>query len=120
MNLSAAQIRFLIERGFTAEDLANFAELASATFDPTGAERTARYRSRMDVSPVEWHALREQVFERDGWACTYCGDPSDLHCDHIMPLVQGGKSTLDNLTTACRACNCGKSGRTVEQWRGLA
>lgn len=91
-------------------------EAADCKSDPTAAERQARYRGRKDVSEEEWSRLREQVFVRDGFVCTYCGSENDLACDHVVPLIQGGKSTMDNLTTACRSCNCAKSGRTPEEW----
>lgn len=60
--------------------------------------------------------LRFDVFKRDGFACQYCGaHPPDviLECDHIMPVVEGGQSTLDNLVTACFACNRGKGKRSL-------
>jgi hypothetical protein len=55
---------------------------------------------------------RFEVFKRDGFTCLYCGahPPSViLHCDHIVPVAEGGGNEMDNLTTACERCNLGKS-----------
>jgi hypothetical protein len=56
--------------------------------------------------------LRFEVFKRDGFTCMYCGaHPPDalLECDHIDPVAAGGANNMDNLVTACFACNRGKS-----------
>ena len=55
---------------------------------------------------------RYMVFERDGYTCQYCGakaPDAELHVDHIVPVSKGGGNSLDNLVTACAACNLGKS-----------
>ena len=55
---------------------------------------------------------RFEVFKRDKFTCQYCGRrPPDvmLEADHIVPRSKGGKNEIDNLTTACGACNRGKS-----------
>lgn len=71
-----------------------------------------------DISLQCWRVLRQQVFERDGYVCQYCGRPvAHPHCDHVFPLSRGGRSTLDNLVTACPACNCSKHDKTPEEWR---
>lgn len=56
--------------------------------------------------------LRFEVFKRDAFECQYCGahPPSViLHCDHIIPVSEGGETNIDNLVTACAPCNLGKS-----------
>jgi DNA-directed RNA polymerase subunit RPC12/RpoP len=56
--------------------------------------------------------LRFEVFKRDGFACQYCGATPPgalLHCDHIDPVANGGQTEINNLVTACEACNLGKS-----------
>jgi hypothetical protein len=64
-----------------------------------------------------WGSLREAVFTRDGYRCTYCGSSEDLQCDHIHPQSKGGTDALSNLTTACRPCNASKRDRLLEKWR---
>lgn len=67
--------------------------------------------------PPDWQELREAVFERDGYACVYCGSGRDLHCDHVDPVVRGGGHNIENLVTSCATCNLSKSSKTVAEWR---
>ena len=56
--------------------------------------------------------LRIAVFQRDGYPCVYCGATAAddrLQADHFIPRALGGRDRLDNLVTACFACNNGKS-----------
>ena len=56
--------------------------------------------------------LREAVLARDDYRCRYCGRrPQSLDIDDIIPVNQWGKSTFDNLVTACAQCNLKRSGR---------
>ena len=65
----------------------------------------------------EWRAIRSAVFERDNYTCTYCGSHGvRLECGHIVPVSKGGDSELDNLTTACHACNRSKAGKLLDVW----
>jgi len=55
--------------------------------------------------------LRFLVFRRDAYTCQYCGRKAPefpLHVDHIVPWSKGGATVLENLRTACSACNLGK------------
>lgn len=55
--------------------------------------------------------LRFEVLQRDGYVCRYCGHGAPsvvLHIDHVVPVAHGGTNELDNLVTACEACNNGK------------
>lgn len=67
--------------------------------------------------PSGWSATRRIVFSRDGFACTYCGAADvPLQCDHVVPVARGGSDEIDNLTTACAACNASKSAMDVSEW----
>ncbi len=59
--------------------------------------------------------LRAMVLERDGMACTRCGQVAGpgvtLHVDHLVPVAQGGTNDESNLTTLCSECNLGKGAR---------
>ncbi len=61
---------------------------------------------------------RANVFARDQHQCQYCGDQckkSQLTLDHVIPVVQGGPKTWENIVTSCRLCNQKKGGRTPKQ-----
>jgi 5-methylcytosine-specific restriction endonuclease McrA len=61
---------------------------------------------------------RRTVLLRDNYTCQYCGDhPSraQLTLDHVVPRVQGGETTWDNVVCACKRCNLRKGGRTPEE-----
>jgi 5-methylcytosine-specific restriction endonuclease McrA len=53
---------------------------------------------------------RFNVFLRDGFACMYCGDVEDLTFDHLIPRSRGGRTTWENIVTACGPCNLKKGG----------
>ena len=60
---------------------------------------------------------RFNVFLRDGFSCQYCGksDREDLTFDHVIPRRLGGRTTWENIITACAPCNMKKGGRTPKQ-----
>jgi 5-methylcytosine-specific restriction endonuclease McrA len=60
---------------------------------------------------------RQNIFKRDGYQCVYCGNrkKEDLTLDHVIPRSQGGKSSWQNLVTACRSCNARKSDFSLEE-----
>jgi hypothetical protein len=70
----------------------------------------------MKRSPIE-SRLRHECFKRDGYRCLECGKTNEettLHCDHILPVSQGGTDELSNLQTLCDACNLAKSDKCWE------
>lgn len=71
---------------------------------------------RQYVRPSEFPAFtRFNVFLRDRFCCQYCGSPKQLTFDHVVPRRLGGKTTWENVATACAPCNMRKGGRTPEQ-----
>lgn len=61
---------------------------------------------------------RRNVLIRDGYRCQYCGlTPTlrELTIDHVMPRSRGGRSSWDNLATACGPCNRQKGNQTPEE-----
>jgi hypothetical protein len=61
-------------------------------------------------------ALRAQVREIDSKLCAYCHTPEALtvatfEVDHIVPVSQGGETSLDNLCLSCPSCNRHKGAR---------
>lgn len=55
---------------------------------------------------------RESIFARDKYRCGYCGrqfQRGSLTLDHIIPKSLGGKTTWDNIISACGECNAHKA-----------
>ena len=48
---------------------------------------------------------RNNIFRRDLNMCVYCGANKDLTLDHVLPKSRGGKTSWQNLVTACKKCN---------------
>jgi len=79
------------------------------------AEYDQRRRARKAHATVEKFDTQE-VYERDGRICAYCGSTEDLTIDHIVPLARGGAHSPNNLTVACLGCNCSKGTKDLEEW----
>ena len=71
------------------------------------------------VTPSRFPAFtRFNVFLRDAFRCQYCGmrKPTvDLTFDHVVPRSKGGRTTWDNVVTACGHCNLRKGSRLLGQ-----
>ena len=68
------------------------------------------------VKPSQHPAFtRFNLFLRDRFQCQYCGIGKDLTFDHVIPRAQGGRTTWENVATACAPCNLKKGGRTPKQ-----
>ena len=71
---------------------------------------------RQYVKPATHPAFtRFNLFLRDHFACQYCGAREDLTFDHVVPRSYGGRTTWENVATACAPCNLRKGGRTPAQ-----
>ena len=58
---------------------------------------------------------RKTVLARDNYSCQYCGaipPRQNLTMDHVLPRSRGGKTTWENVVTACKKCNGRKGSRT--------
>ena len=58
---------------------------------------------------------KENVFKRDGFKCQYCGTRKELTIDHLIPKAKGGKTSWNNLVTACKKCNSKKGNYSPEE-----
>jgi hypothetical protein len=50
-------------------------------------------------------ATRRLVYERDGYACRFCGCQERISLDHIVAFSRGGSDDADNLRVLCMPCN---------------
>ncbi|MCG5056772.1 MAG: HNH endonuclease [Limnoraphis sp. WC205] len=60
--------------------------------------------------------LRRLVIQRSKNRCEYCtisqiGQVATFHIDHVIPVVAGGKTTVENLALACVSCSLRKGAR---------
>lgn len=63
---------------------------------------------------------RFNVFLRDRFSCQYCHGRlpvEDLTFDHVIPRSRGGRTTWDNVVTACSTCNLVKGNRLPGECR---
>lgn len=79
--------------------------------------RSARWETRVPavIMLKEYqkpkHTMRlskRNIFLRDEYHCQYCGcevNEASATLDHVHPISQGGKTTWENSTTACKPCN---------------
>lgn len=95
----------------TAEDPEMVDELAGYFEGLLGSSTVPRPRKAF-IPP----ALRWRVWIRDDFRCVYCGDRYELSLDHVVPEVDGGPTTLENLVTACRDCNTRKGIRRASDF----
>ena len=68
------------------------------------------------IQPVRFPAFtRFNLFLRDYFSCQYCGAGDDLTFDHMTPKSRGGRTTWDNVVSACAKCNIRKGGRLPKE-----
>ena len=84
---------------------------------PSFAMRAAQRRVAQDLrqarSAAGLHAV-QRVPARP-LPCQYCGVPHDLTFDHVVPRSRGGRTTWENVVTACAPCNLRKGGRSPRE-----
>jgi 5-methylcytosine-specific restriction endonuclease McrA len=68
------------------------------------------------IKPARHPAFtRFNVFLRDRFECQYCGDPKELTFDHLVPRSKGGRTTWENVVTACATCNLAKANKLSKE-----
>jgi HNH endonuclease len=70
-------------------------------------QRSERRRRARERGVKSEPYTRQEVYERDGGACRYCGEQvaDDWHIAHLVALARGGEDTLDNVAVSCAPCN---------------
>jgi len=74
-----------------------------------------QYRAGMlphDADPV-FRSTRRLLARIFDFCCAWCGVQELLDIDHIVPVAQGGRSTIENLQPLCPTCHRWKSGITL-------
>jgi 5-methylcytosine-specific restriction endonuclease McrA len=68
--------------------------------------------------PFKVRFRKRNVFIRDDFRCQFCGrrlSADELTIDHVIPRAQGGRSTWENVVSACEPCNHSKGNRTPHE-----
>ena len=59
--------------------------------------------------------LQAQILKLYDGTCFNCGEPEDLHIDHILPRSKGGDAAFRNLQPLCSTCGQLKGDREPEE-----
>jgi 5-methylcytosine-specific restriction endonuclease McrA len=87
----------------------------STTYPMPAVVRVLR-RFKRDRIRIKFSRLN--IYARDGFRCAYCGDrypTEELTFDHVLPRSRGGRTSWENIVTACVACNTDKADRTPSE-----
>lgn len=57
--------------------------------------------------------LWQEVLEKYGFRCAYCGCGGTLTQDHRIPRSRGGRTVKENIVPACHTCNNEKGSMLV-------
>tara|TARA_B100000900_G_C20221628_1_gene570094 strand:- start:23 stop:577 length:555 start_codon:yes stop_codon:yes gene_type:complete len=69
-----------------------------------------KYVKRTNISIFN----RANIFLRDDFSCQYCGSSGPLTFDHVIPKSKGGKTSWENVVTACISCNVKKGSKDIK------
>lgn len=125
-----AQVIYTGGESFQMLDSAEWLQLSEEDIpgDNEACVQTVRLRIRVpkvlllrsyDQLPVqEVQFNRENLFDRDGYRCQYCGnhfEAGHLNMDHVIPRDRGGRTSWENIVTSCISCNSRKANRLPHQ-----
>lgn len=80
----------------------------------------------MAGASMAWRNLRDEVCDRNGWRCSYCGIglttdmpaiKTTATADHLIPRSMGGTDDPSNLLASCFSCNASRRERPLEWFR---
>ena len=94
--------------------------LYSKSHPESNRVRHNRRRTRLagnggDFTVTEWKELCRTYLYR----CLCCGKKKPLTADHVIPVILGGSSNIDNIQPLCQPCNSHKHTGTTD-FRGRA
>lgn len=59
---------------------------------------------------LEWRELCEKYENK----CLCCGEKKKLEADHVIPVIEGGGSEINNIQPLCRSCNARKGATSTD------
>ncbi len=103
-------------RAIWRESVVVVSEYERIVRSPTREMRLPSVLALKEFVPVQERPAftRFNVFLRDRWTCQYCAHSfktQELTFDHVIPRSRGGRTTWDNIVTACQDCNLLKGSR---------
>lgn len=111
-----------------AEAVALFRDEFPEAGDAVASNRWARHNYRKENRERDEGINWRTVGQRDGWICGICGEkvantdgfsPDAPTVDHIIPIIDGGTDTWDNVQLAHVRCNCMKGRKTLAEAREI-
>src|SRR5688572_22180125 len=69
---------------------------------PFGERGSVPPPERDDPTPA---AIREAVFQRDGYSCVLCRSRKNLRCHHLKSRAHGGEARVEGMCTLCLSCH---------------
>ena len=60
---------------------------------------------RLQLEPLEYQKLCQEVLKRDNWRCQNCGSMQQLQIHHKQFRSHAGHDSEDNLVTLCSDCH---------------
>ncbi len=103
---------YLNKAELVAESSSYYLRTVSSSFPMPTVIRLHRY---INLPYKGVMMTRQNIFKRDGHRCVYCGTHEELTLDHVLPKSRGGRTSWDNLATACKRCNTRKGDCTPEE-----
>jgi 5-methylcytosine-specific restriction endonuclease McrA len=74
------------------------------------ARRARKAGNGGSFTDKEWQDLCQRYDNR----CLCCGEKKKLTADHVIPLVKGGTSYIDNIQCLCQSCNSSKGTKEID------
>src|SRR3990167_896224 len=102
----------------TVDVVAEYSETVSSPSVSWKVPAVIRVRSQRGRARTGVRFSRINVFARDHYTCQYCGQRHpvrQLTKDHVVPRSAGGKTTWENIVTACKKCNSLKDDKTCDE-----
>lgn len=101
------------------EEYSSVVRTVSQQFNVPAVIRLRRWVNLKRKPPIIRFS-RANIYLRDEFTCQYCWvvfPDGELTLDHVIPVVQGGRKSWENIVAACVRCNQKKSDRTPKQAR---
>jgi 5-methylcytosine-specific restriction endonuclease McrA len=115
----------VVDTDFKTYSFEDWRQLSEMIKDcPAGFARTPRFKvaipevialklyDRLPMMEVKF--TRRNIYEHYNYRCCYCGrkfSSAELNLEHVIPRSRGGKTSWDNIVTACIPCNLKKANK---------